>query len=85
MITQSPDTSPDVEKIQISLLKNLTAAKKISKVRSLSQSTMTLSRRAIKRANPDLNEKELAIKIVACHYGEELADSLRDFLHKKSL
>ena len=85
MITQSPDTNPDVEKIQISLLKKLTAAQKISKVRSLSQSTMTLSRRAIKRANPDLNEKELAIKIIACHYGEDLADSFQKFLYKKSL
>jgi hypothetical protein len=85
MITQSPDTHPDVEKLQISLLKKLSAAQKISKVRSLSQSTILLSRRAIMRANPDLDKKELTLKFIACHYGEKLADSLSEFLCNRSL
>lgn len=85
MITQSPDTHPEAEKVQISLLQNLTPAQKISRVRSLSQSTMLLSRRAITRANPDLDKKELNFKIITYHYGEKLANSLREFMDSRAL
>jgi len=85
MITQSPDTHPEAEKVQISLLQKLTPAQKISRVRSLSQSTILLSRRAITRANPDLDEKELNLTIVTYHYGEKLANSLREFMDSRAL
>lgn len=85
MITQSPDTHPEAERVQISLIQNLTPAQKISRVRSLSQSTILLSRRAIMRANPDLDKKELNLKIIAYHYGEKLANSLREFMDNRAL
>lgn len=85
MITQSPDTHPEAEKVQISLLQKLTPAQKISRVRSLSQSTILLSRRAITRANPDLDEKELNLTIITYHYGEKLANSLREFMDSRAL
>jgi hypothetical protein len=85
MITQSPDTHPEAEKVQISLIQNLTAAQKISRVRSLSQSTILLSRRAITRANPDLDKNELTLKFISYHYGEKLANSLREFMDNRLL
>ncbi|MEZ4525042.1 MAG: hypothetical protein R2941_03870 [Desulfobacterales bacterium] len=85
MTTQSPDTHPEAEKVQISLIQNLTAAQKISRVRSLSQSTILLSRRAITRANPDLDKKELTLKFISYHYGENLANSLREFMDNRRL
>jgi hypothetical protein len=85
MITQSSDTHPEAEKVQISLLRKLTVAQKISRVRSLSQSTIMLSRRAIMRANPDLDQKELILKIISYHYGEKLKNSLRKFLNDRPL
>ncbi len=85
MITQSPDTHPEVEEFQVSLIRGASIAKRISRVRSLSESTLRLSRRAIMRANPDLDEKELSLKIVSYHYGEELAGYLREYMKKRSL
>jgi hypothetical protein len=85
MITQSPDTHPKIEELLISLIRNTSTAKRISRVRSLSESTIGLSRRAIKRANPDLNKKELNLKFVSYHYGENLAGLLREYMDKRSL
>jgi len=47
------------EKIQISMIRRQSSAKKTSQMCSLSQSTRQLSRRAIKRANQTLSEREL--------------------------
>ena len=85
MITQSPDTHPDAEKVLISLLRNLSVAQRISRVRSLSERTVLLSRRAISRANPDLNEREQIVKIIAYHYGEKLADRLAAYIRNRPL
>lgn len=80
MITQSLDTTPAVEELQLSLIRRASIAQRMSRVRSLSASVISLSRRAIKRAHPELNETELKLKIVACHYGEELANRIRDYM-----
>ena len=85
MTTQSPDTHPEIEKRLISLIRNLSNAEKLSMVRSLSSNAMKLSKRAIRRANPDLDEKELDLKFVSLHYGEELAVRLRKYLDTRSL
>jgi hypothetical protein len=85
MKTQSSDTHPEIEKVLISLIQNLSTAKKISSVRSLSESTIKLSRRAITRANPNLNRRELNFKFVSYHYGEKLSELLREYMEGKSL
>ena len=85
MITQSPDTHPRMEELQVLLIRSASTAKRISRVRSLSETTIRLSRRAIKRANPDLNERELNLKFVSYHYGENLADLLHEYMDKRSL
>ncbi len=85
MKTQSQDTHPEIENMLISLIQNSSTAKRISRVRSLSESTIKLSRRAIMRANPDLDKKELNFKIISYHYGEKLAVRLRDFMENRSL
>jgi hypothetical protein len=85
MITQSHDTHPKIEELLISLIRSTSTAKRISRVRSLSESTIRLSRRAIMRANPDLNKKELNLKVISYHYGEELAGLLREYMENRSL
>lgn len=54
-------------------------------VRSLSQTTIQLSRRAISRANPELSEQEVNLIFVAYHYGENLANRLRAYMEQKKL
>lgn len=83
MISQSPDTSLEAEKIQIELLRKATISRRMSIVRSLSQTVMYLSRRAIKRANPSFTEREVDIAFVANHYGQDLAERLRIYLKQR--
>jgi hypothetical protein len=85
MRTQSPDTHPEIEKVLISLIQNSSVAKRISKVRSLSESTIKLSRRAIMRANPGLDKTELNFKFISFHYGEKLAALFREHMESRSL
>ena len=83
MVTQSSDTNSKMEELQVSLIRNSSIAKRISRLRSLTRSTIWLSRRAIMRANPGLNEKELDLKFVSFHYGEKLANLLRKYMDNK--
>ncbi len=84
MVTQSIDTHPAIEELQISLLRQATVAKRVAITRSLSQTTSQLSRRAIQRANPTFNQFELDLVFVACHYGTELANRLRHYLEQRN-
>jgi hypothetical protein len=85
MICQSPDTTPQAEKVQIELIRQSSVAKRISLVRSLSQTAMFLSRRAIQRANPSLSEREVDLLFVELHYGKDLAERLRSYMEHKRL
>ena len=83
MEREPSDTRLGAENAQISLLRRASVAKRISRVRSLSQTTIQLSRRAISRANPELGEQELNLIFVAYHYGDDLADRLRRYLERR--
>ncbi len=85
MLMQSLDTHPKIEKFQILLIRKASIVKRISRMRSLSQTTIELSRRAISRANPELNEEELNLLFVAYHYGTDLANRLQKYLNKKDI
>ncbi len=85
MISQSRDTTPQAEKVQIELIRKSSVAKRVSKVRSLSQTTIYLSRRAIQRTNPFLSIREVDLSFVANHYGEKLAERLRLYMEYKQL
>ena len=85
MISQSPDTSSEAEKVQVELIRESSVSRRISKVRSLSQTAMYLSRRAIQRMNPSMSEREVDLAFVSNHYGEELAEGLRLYLEHKQL
>ncbi len=80
MRTQSKDTHPKAEKVLISLLRDANTAKKFSQIRSLSQVTLQLSRRALARANKDLTEQQIDVLFVSHHYGKELSDNLEKYL-----
>jgi len=85
MTTQSTDTNPEVERVLISFLRKMNTTQKLHQVQSFSSSILKLSKRAISRANPDLNEDEKNILFVEYHYGIELADKLRKYLDQRKL
>jgi len=80
MITQSTDTRPETEDILISLLKNASIAKKFSSVRSLSETTLQLSRRAIARANRNLSDEQIDLLFISHLYGKQIAGNLEKYL-----
>ena len=82
MKTQSIDTHPQIEKIQISLLKKQSTAKKFAQVCSLSETTIHLSKRALARNNQDIDDKELNLLFISYQYGNELADRVNEFLNR---
>ncbi len=83
MRTQSMDTSPEAERVQIELLRKASAAKKYGLVNSLSRTLIQASRNNIRRLRPDASEEELALIFVELHYGKELADRMRTDLERR--
>jgi hypothetical protein len=77
---EGPDTQPSAERVQIGLLRQASIARRVARARSLSQTTIAPARRAIRRAHPDLSEREVALRFIALYYGEELATRVRQYL-----
>jgi hypothetical protein len=77
MRTQSPDTSPEAERVQIELLRKATPARRFHLARSLSQTMIQVSRATIRSLHPEMGEEELKILFVEIYYGKELAEGVR--------
>jgi hypothetical protein len=78
------DTNPRMREKQISLIRQLSVAERISLLRSFSGTIIQLSRRAVARVNPALSKNELHCKIVGHHYGNDLADRLYKYLNRNT-
>ena len=52
---------------------------------SLSQTTIELSRRALRRLHPELSEVQIRLLWVANHYGEDLAVRLKEDLARRGM
>ena len=83
MNTQSIDTNIKSEKIQILLLREKSTAEKFSLIRSLSQSTIQLSKRAISRANKGMDNHQVNLIFIELHYGRELAQGFQKGIGEK--
>ena len=82
MKTISRDTHPQTEKVMISLIRQQSKARKFSQVRSLSQMTMQLAKRAIARANKNLDEKQVNLLFIKYHYNTNLAKRVEKYLEQ---
>jgi len=83
MNTQSIDTHSSSEQVFISLLREKSIAQKFSQIRSLSQSTMQLSKRAIARANKGMSDQKINIFFIDLHYGKELALKVKTYIENR--
>ena len=81
---QLSDTDEKIEKVQIDLIRQLSTPERVSRLRSLSQTVINLSRRAIRRANPELSENELKYKFLAYNYGYEIAENFKKYMERTS-
>ena len=76
MRAQSEDTILRAEMAQIDLLRRTTVARRASIAFSLSETVIGLARKAIRRQNANLTDREVLLRFVAIHYGPELAERL---------
>lgn len=76
------DTPPEVEQIQINLLRQAGQARRTQLMLSLSQSMFELSWQNLQKVSPYLSETELKVKFVELLYGPALADAFQQFLQQ---
>ncbi len=76
MRTQSRDTSPQAEKVQVDLLRRAGPGRRFALALSLSRTTIDLARMALKRHMPGATEEEVLLAFVRLHYGADLADKV---------
>ena len=84
MHSQLNDTHPQIKEIQIALIRKAGIARRTMQMRSLSQTVIRLSRRAIARTHPGCNQQEVDLIFVRLHYGDDLADRLGIYLNRKA-
>jgi len=84
MRTQSSDTSPAAEAVQIELLRRAGTARRVALMDSLTTAAIALSRRAIARTHPDWTEQEVLLEWAALNYGRDLAEQVRRDLARRT-
>ncbi len=80
MRTQSRDTHPEVERVQIELLRKASVARRLELGFALSQEALELAQEGIRRANPNASEEEIRLIFVEVNYGKKLANRVRAYL-----
>ena len=78
------DTHPKAEKVLIDLLRKKTVAQKFAMMRSLSETAIYLSKRAIARANPGLDDDHVNLIFIELQCGRELAERWKKYIEQKS-
>jgi len=77
MRTQSVDTSPEVERVLIGLIRKAPLSKRFELVRSLTAFTVRLNKQNIRELYPSATAQQVAEQFVLDHYGSALANGLR--------
>lgn len=82
--TLSPDTDRETEAVWLAMLRGLPGHRKFAQVRSLTETVLSLSRRAIARRNPGASKDELAVLFIRYQYGDALADEFEQYLKTRA-
>jgi hypothetical protein len=77
------DTSSDVERVRLELLRRKTPTERLAMGIRLSEHVIAATKKAIARTHPDMPARERDYLYVELQYGKQLADSLRDFERKR--
>ena len=77
MRTQSMDTSPEAERVQIELIRKAPLTKRIALMEAWSQFLVEANKQSIRQKHQDASEEEIGLIFVEIHYGKKLADGLR--------
>ena len=77
------DTHPEAAAVQLELLRNASVDQRLNLCCSMTHTARQQSKRAIARANPDLEPCELDVLFVRLNYGAELAARVRTYLERR--
>jgi hypothetical protein len=83
MRTQSSDTNPEIEQVQIALLRQAPLTKRFAMIEAWSQFIIEAAREGIRREHPAASEQEIALLLVARQYGQSVADGVRVHLSRR--
>ena len=83
MEPQSRDTHPEIERIQIELLRKAGTQRRLQLGLELSGETLEIAQRGIRRIHPEVSELEAKLIFVEVTYGKDLADRVREYLAKR--
>src|SRR5688572_17143752 len=79
----SSDTAPVAEHAWIALMRRAGPARRFAVARSLSRTTMQLTRRTIRRRHPTASEEEIGLIFLAKIHGSDLAERVRADLARR--
>lgn len=80
MSTRTTDTNSKTEEILITLIREKSISERLAQLASLTSLTINLSKRAIERANPKMNKRELDLLFIKYHYGEDFCKKVNEYL-----
>jgi hypothetical protein len=83
MRTQSEDTSPEMERVQIELIRKAPITKRFALMQAWSQFLIEANKQHIHKDHPNASEEEVSLIFVARHYGQALAEGLRADLARR--
>ena len=83
MEPQSRDTHPEIERIQIELLRKAGTQRRLQLGLKLSGEALVIAQKGIRRAHPEVSELEAKLIFVEVTYGKDLADRVRAYLAKR--
>lgn len=84
MIMARPVDEPnETRRAQFELFRRATPARRLGLARSLSTSTISLARAAIRRRHPDWSERDVLLEFVRVHYGADLAERARRYIARR--
>lgn len=85
MRTQSPDTSPDAERVRFELLRAASPAQRLHMVSSLTEMVLRLSWQGIKQAHPAADDLEVRLLSLERNYGRSTAAAVRERLTRRNV
>lgn len=80
MNTGLSDTTQEAEKVWIDLIRKVSSTQRLATAISLSQSIISMARRAVGRAHPELSPREADILFISIHYGKDIAQKVAAYL-----
>ncbi len=84
MRTQSMDTHPDIERVQIEMIRKASIFKRFEIIDAWSQFIIEAAKQVIRREHPDISEQEVSLLLVERQYGAPLAARVRaELVHRE--